>query len=404
MSNLQLWEMETRELLARNILDILPSKKEFEERLQKGPIKIYLGIDPSSPEIHLGHAVALWKLREFQEAGHKVILLIGDFTGMIGDPSGREATRKKLTKEEVLENAKSYKEQVSKIIRFDGENPAEMKFNSEWLGKLSAGDLLELASHLTHQQLIERDMFQQRIKEGKELRIHELLYPILQGYDSLAMEIDAEIGGSDQTFNMLIGRTLLGRLKSKEKFVISVPLLEGLDGRKMSKSYGNFIGITDDPPDMFGKVMSLKDELVLRYFELTTNLPLAEIQSIEEGLQSNELHPMEAKKRLAWEIVRLYRGEEEADKARQSFEEVFQKGAAPREVPVYETKKDSVDLTTALVEKGLAKSKSEARRLIDQGAIDASGEKITSSLLDLSGKDRLDLRVGKYRFLQIKRI
>lgn len=404
MSNLQLWEMETRELLARNILDILPSKKEFEERLQKGPIKIYLGIDPSSPEIHLGHAVALWKLREFQEAGHKVILLIGDFTGMIGDPSGREATRKKLTKEEVLENAKTYKEQVSKIIRFDGENPAEMKFNSEWLGKLSAGDLLELASHLTHQQLIERDMFQQRIKEGKELRIHELLYPILQGYDSLAMEIDAEIGGSDQTFNMLIGRTFLGRLKSKEKFVISVPLLEGLDGRKMSKSYGNFIGITDDPPDMFGKVMSLKDELVLRYFELTTNLPLAEIQSIEEGLQSNELHPMEAKKRLAWEIVRLYRGEEEADKARQSFEEVFQKGAAPREVPVYETKKDSVDLTTALVEKGLAKSKSEARRLIDQGAIDASGEKITSSLLDLSGKDRLDLRVGKYRFLQIKRI
>lgn len=404
MSNLQLWEMETRELLARNILDILPSKKEFEERLQKGPIKIYLGIDPSSPEIHLGHAVALWKLREFQEAGHKVILLIGDFTGMIGDPSGREATRKKLTKEEVLENAKTYKEQVSKIIRFDGENPAEMKFNSEWLGKLSAGDLLELASHLTHQQLIERDMFQQRIKEGKELRIHELLYPILQGYDSLAMEIDAEIGGSDQTFNMLIGRTFLGRLKSKEKFVISVPLLEGLDGRKMSKSYGNFIGITDDPPDMFGKVMSLKDELVLRYFELTTNLPLAEIQSIEEGLQSNELHPMEAKKRLAWEIVRLYCGEEEADKARQSFEEVFQKGAAPREVPVYETKKDSVDLTTALVEKGLAKSKSEARRLIDQGAIDASGEKITSSLLDLSGKDRLDLRVGKYRFLQIKRI
>lgn len=400
--------------MARNILDILPSKKEFEERLQKGPIKIYLGIDPSSSEIHLGHAVALWKLREFQEAGHKIILLIGDFTGMIGDPSEKEATRKKLTKEEVLENAKTYKEQVSKIIRFEGDNPAElsstsynpaeMKFNSEWLGKLSAADLLELASHLTHQQLIERDMFQQRIKEGKELRIHELLYPILQGYDSVAMEIDAEIGGSDQTFNMLVGRTLLGRIKSKEKFVVSVPLLEGLDGRKMSKSYGNFIGITDDPSDMFGKVMSLKDELIVRYFELTTQLSMEEIQSIKEGLQSKELHPMEAKKQLAWEIVKLYHGEEEANKARQSFEEVFQKGTAPEEVPVYETKEDSIDLTTALVEKGLAKSKSEARRLVDQGAVELDGSKVTSSQLSLVGKDRVDLRVGKHRFLQIKRV
>lgn len=387
-------------ILDRNITEVLPSKEAFEERLKKGPVKIYLGIDPTSPEIHLGHAVVLWKLREFQNGGHKVILLIGDFTGMIGDPTDKSAARKRLSKEQVLENAKAYKEQVSKIIQFAGDNPAEIKFNSEWLGKLSAAELVELASRLTHQQLIERDMFQKRIKEKQELYMHELLYPIFQGYDSVAMEVDAEIGGTDQTFNMLVGRTLLEKLKGREKFVVTVPLLEGLDGRKMSKSFRNFIGITDTPDDMFGKIMSLRDDLVVRYFELATQLPVEEIQSIEQGLQSNKVHPMEAKKRLAWEIVKMYHGEKEADRAKEEFKKVFQKKGVPVDVPVYKVKTNTVNLTDVLIESGLIKSKSDAKRLIEQGGVEWEGEKITDPILEVTSSGIL--KVGKHRFLRLE--
>lgn len=389
-------------LLDRNIAEVLPSKKAFEERLQKGPVKIYLGIDPSSPDIHLGHAVVLWKLREFQEAGHKVILLIGDFTGMIGDPTDKSAARKKLTEKEVHENAKTYKEQVSKILNFEGENPAEIKFNSEWLAKLSFADILELASNFTAQQILERDFFRARLKENKPIYLHEFMYPLMQGYDSVAMEVDAEIGGTDQTFNMLVGRTLLEKLKSKEKFVITVPLLEGLDGRKMSKSFGNFIGITDTSEDMFGKVMSLQDDLTVRYFRLTTSLEEQEIQSIEQGLQSKKLHPMEAKKKLAWEIVNLYHGEEAADKAKDTFEEVFQKGSAPKEAETYTAKADRINIIETLVESGIVKSKSDARRLFNQGAIEADGKKAEGTEIDVP-ESGLTLRVGKHRFLQVKR-
>lgn len=388
-------------ILNRNIAEVLPSRRAFEERLKKGPVKIYLGIDPTSPEIHLGHAVVLWKLREFQDAGHKVILLIGDFTGMIGDPTDKSDARKRLSKEQVLENAKTYREQVSKIIQFAGDNPAEMKFNSEWLGKLSAADLIELASRLTHQQLIERDMFQKRIREKQELYMHELLYPIFQGYDSVAMEVDAEIGGTDQTFNMLVGRTLLEKLKSREKFVVTVPLLEGLDGRKMSKSYGNFIAITDKSGDMFGKVMSLQDDLIVHYLELATHLEEQEIQSIEEGLQSNKVHPMEAKKRLAWEIVKIYHGEKEADKAKEEFEKVFQERGAPADVPIYKVGAETIDLADVLAERGLTKSKSEAKRLIEQGGVEWNGEKVTNPVLET--KNSGVLKVGKYRFIKLEK-
>lgn len=390
-------------ILDRNIAEVLPSRKAFEERLKKGPVKIYLGIDPTSPEIHLGHAVVLWKLREFQDEGHKVILLIGDFTGMIGDPSGRDAARKKLTKEEVLENAKTYKEQVAKILNFERQNGAEIKFNSEWLIKLGFADILALTSNFTAQQILERDFFQVRLKENKPIYLHEFMYPLMQGYDSVAMEVDAEIGGTDQTFNMLVGRTLLEKLKSREKFVVTVPLLEGLDGRKMSKSFGNFIGIADTPGDMFGKVMSLKDDLITRYFELATKLSDEEIQSIKEGLQVNKLHPMDAKKKLAQEIVKLYHGEDEANKARQSFEEVFQKGATPGEVPVYEVKRDDVDLAGVLVETGLVKSRSDAKRLIEQGGVEADGQKLTSMEINLENKSLINLKIGKHRFLQISK-
>lgn len=388
-------------ILDKNIAEVLPSKKAFEERFQKEPVKIYLGIDPTSPEIHLGHAVVLWKLREFQDAGHKVILLIGDFTGMIGDPSGRGAARKKLTKKEVLENAKTYKEQVAKILRFDGPNAAEVQFNSEWLAKLGLTNILELTSNFTAQQILERDFFQARLKENKPIYLHEFIYPLMQGYDSVAMEVDAEIGGTDQTFNMLVGRTLLEKLKGKEKFVVTVPLLEGLDGRKMSKSYGNFIAIADTPGDMFGKIMSLQDNLIIRYFELATHLNEQEIQSIKQGLQSNELHPMEAKKRLAWEIVKMYYREKEADKAKEEFEQVFQKRGVPSDTPTYKISGTTINVLEALVESGLVKSKSDAKRLFEQGGVEWEGKKVTNPMLEVISSGIL--KVGKHRFLKLEK-
>lgn len=389
------------DILERNVAEILPSKEAFAKRLEEGPIKIYLGIDPSATEIHIGNAVVLWKLRELQDTGHKVILLIGDFTGMIGDPTDRSAARKKMTQEEVLENAKTYKEQVSKILRFDGENPAEFKFNSEWLSKLTFKDVVELASNLTVQQMIERDFFQRRIKETRPIYLHEFLYPLMQGYDSVAMDVDAEIGGTDQTFNMLIGRTLMKALKGKEKFVVSVPLLEGLDGRKMSKSFNNYIAVTDNPSDMFGKVMSINDELIPRYFELATRLPKDEVQTIEEGLHSGKVHPLEAKKRLAREIVRIYHGEEAADKAQSEFEKVFKEGGTPDKAPVYKASGSSVDLLEALTSTELVESKSEARRLLEQGALEWNGEKVKEPTLRV--EESGTLRVGKYRFLKIEK-
>ncbi|MDO8504077.1 MAG: tyrosine--tRNA ligase [bacterium] len=383
-------------LLTKNITEVLPSKADLEKRLSSAPIKIYLGIDPSAPILHLGHAVVLRKLREFQDTGHKIILLVGDFTGMIGDPSDRTAARKKLTREEVRENAKTYKEQAEKILRFSGKNPVEIKFNSEWLSKLTFEEVVELASNVTVQQMLERDFFQKRLQENKPIHLHEFLYPLMQGYDSVALDVDAEIGGTDQTFNMLVGRTLMKTLKGKEKFVISVPLLEGLDGRKMSKSFGNFVAITDPPTDMFGKIMSVNDNLVDRYFELATQLSFEEIQSIKQ----ENTHPMDLKKRLSLEIVKLYHGEKAADKAKDEFQAVFREGEGPTDAVVYKTATGSVNLITVLVEAGMVQSNSEARRLIAQGGVEWEGEKVRQETLEISGPGTL--RVGKHRFLKIE--
>lgn len=387
-------------LLTRNIAEILPSKKSLEERIKKGPIKIYHGIDPSASVIHLGHAVVLWKLREFQDGGHKVILLIGDFTGMIGDPTNREAARKKLTREQVLENAKSYKQQIGKILRFSGQNPAQIQFNSEWLEKLSFGEVIELASLLTDQQMHERDFFQRRIKENKPIYLHEFLYPLMQGYDSVALGVDAEIGGSDQTFNMLVGRTLMKALRKKEKFVVTVPLIEGLDGRKMSKTFDNYVGITDPANEMFGKLMSLHDSFIFKYFNLTTSLPESEIQSIEKSVQSNEMPIVDAKKRLAWEVVNLYHGKKEADNARGEFERVFQRKKAPTNVFKLYVSHPKIDLTNILIEAKIAKSRGEVKRLLSQGAIEIDGKVTKQSIFTIKNKSAL-LKIGKYRFLKI---
>ena len=353
-------------------------------------ITLYLGIDPSNPQIHLGNAVALRKLRQFQDLGHKVILLIGDFTGMIGDPTNKSATRPKLTHKQVLANAKTYKKQASKILRFNGQNAAQIKFNSQWLSKLSPRDWIELASLVTVQQLEERDMFIARKKQGRAIYLHEFLYPLMQGYDSVALDVNLEVGGTDQLFNMLVGRQLMKALKNKEKYILTVPLLMGTDGQKMGKTTGNFIAITASPTEMFGKIMSIRDDLIDQYFELTTNTEPGSIDLSK---------PMEAKKRLAYEIVKIYHGQESAQKASEEFENVFQKGEGSKSIPTIEVKEPNIVLADFLTENNLAASKSEAKRLISQGAIEIDGQTAAESEIQLENNQIM--RIGKKKFVRV---
>ncbi|MEX0616772.1 MAG: tyrosine--tRNA ligase [Candidatus Woykebacteria bacterium] len=393
--------MEKFELLFKHLEEIYPSRENLVTLLKESKkLKIYLGIDPTSPEIHLGHAIALWKLKEFQEAGHQVILLVGDFTAMIGDPSDKEATRKSLSREEVLANTANFKKQASKILNFSGENAAKLEFNSHWLAKLTLSDLLDLAAKVTVQQLYERDMFQKRLKGGKPIGLHEFLYPLLQGYDSVAMAVDAELGGSDQTFNMLFGRTLLKSLKHKEKFVLTLPLLEGTDGQKMSKSYGNTINISNSSTDMFGKVMSLKDELIIKYFDLCTKVGSAEIKKMSDQIKS--INPMELKKKLAFEIVAIYHGKKAAQDSQKEFSRVFQEGKAPKGKRMFLPNKINADATTILEKLSMVKSKSEARRLIEQGGVYINGRKVDSLSDTFSLETGTLVQIGKLRSVSVE--
>ncbi len=396
-------KVDLHRLLERGVSEIIP-RDELERRLQSGDqLRIYYGVDPTSPQIHLGHAVCLRKLRQFQDLGHKVILLIGDFTGRIGDPTDRSATRVQLTHEQVLENARTYREQAAKILDFESAtNPVEIRYNGEWWDNMTARHMIELAAYFTVQQMLDRDMFQRRLAENRPIGLHEFLYPLLQGYDSVAMDVDAELGGTDQTFNMLAGRTLMRALRGKEKIVISCPLLEGTDGRKMSKTYDNIIAVNDPPEEMYGRLMSLRDNLIVRYFELCTDIPDDELRRIEDDLANSRVNPMEVKKRLAREIVTIYHGPEAAKKAEAHFERVFQKRQLPEEIPVMEVQpSESRSLVELLVETGLASSKSEARRLIQQGGVSVDGQKITDIYAEVPLRDGLVLRAGKRRFLRI---
>lgn len=391
------------EILSRNIEEIYPNKKTLVERLNaKKQLRIYLGIDPSSTKIHLGNAIALRKLAEFQNLGHKIILLIGDFTGMIGDPTDRNATRRPLTKEEVLANAASYKEQAAKILNFSGKNPAEIRYNSHWLSKLNFEEIIKLTSHFTVKQMLERDMFQKRLAENKPIGLHEFLYPLMQGYDSVAMDIDIELGGSDQTFNMLIGRQLLKDLKGKEKFVLTLPLLEGTDGRKMSKSFANSIDLTDTPEDMFGKVMSLKDNLILKYFEMTTDISLGELKQIQKDLQTE--NPINFKKKLAYQIVEEYYGGEKAKEAQFKFEAEVQKGELPENIEEVEFEKQILPKPYHffLTETGICESISEAQRLASQGGLYFDEQKVENSreMFDTT-KSYVIVKAGKRNFKKI---
>lgn len=384
---------EIEEFLSRGVSEVI-DKDRLTKQLLKGPIRVYLGIDPTGAEIHIGHAIALWKLRQLQDWGHKVILLIGDFTAMIGDPTGKDELRKSLTAEEVLDNAKDYQDQASKILRFDGKNPVELKYNSEWLGKLNFSDVVQLASNFTVQQMLERDMFAKRMKEGRPIHMHEFFYPLMQGYDSVAMDVDLELGGSDQLFNMLAGRTLKEKLRNEEKHVMTMALLEGSDGRKMSKTYQNHIPVTAEPNEMFGRVMSIKDELLIQYFTLATQLPMDEIKAIEKRLNKGE-NPRDIKMLLGRELVTLYHGEEAADPAQQAFIEQFQKGGKPEDMEEYKVGKKTIGLVDLLVESGLCSSKSDARRMIKQGAVKYNDETMKDEEAKMTIKKGDVLQKGK---------
>ncbi len=367
------------ELLTRGVEKIYPSKEALEAVLRTGKkLRIYQGFDPTAPKLHLGHMIGLRKLRQWQDLGHEVIFLIGDFTGMIGDPSGKDKTRIPLTREQVLANAKSYQEQAGRVLRFTGENPVQIKFNSTWLDKLSAEELLRLTSNLTYQQIIERDMFQKRLEKKMDISIVEFFYPFLQGYDSVAMDIDVEVGGSDQLFNMLTGRDLMRKLKKKEKFVMTTPLLTDSSGRKIGKTMGNIIALTAPANDFYGLIMSLGDEVIVKCFEYLTDLPMNEVGEIKEAIQKGE-NPMLYKKKLARKLTAMLNNEESAEEAQEEFEKVHQKGQIPEQVSIFKLSSEITDFYDLLVKSQMAGSRGEAKRLIEQKAIKVNGKTVENS-------------------------
>ncbi|CAG0901846.1 unnamed protein product [Cyprideis torosa] len=364
------------------------------------PLKIKAGFDPTAPDLHLGHTVLLQKMKHFQDLGHEIYFLIGDFTGMIGDPTGKSDTRKALTKEQVAANAETYKQQVFKIL-----DPKRTKvvFNSTWLNELTSADMIALASELTVARMLEREDFRTRFEGGKPISIHEFLYPLIQGYDSVAMEADVEIGGTDQLFNLLMGRDLQRSRGQKPQVVLTMPLLEGLDGvNKMSKSLGNYIGITDSSSDIYGKVLSVSDELMWRYYELLSDLEAQQILDLRRGMEGGAIHPKEVKKQLARELTARFYDEKEAQKAEENFEQVFQKKGLPEEIPeIVRLDQEPVWLPQLLVDTDLVQSTSEARRMIKQNAVSLDGEKVGDVHFTLAPKGEHLLRVGKRRFCRI---
>jgi tyrosyl-tRNA synthetase len=387
------------QLLMRGVENIYPSVDFLRAKLEKGEkLTIYLGIDPTGPTLHLGHAIALKKLAEFQALGCKIIMLIGDFTAIIGDPTDKKATRKQLTREEVVNNCKLYKKQASVFLNFKGDNPAELKYNSKWLAKMNFEDVLNLAAKMTVSQMLERDMFENRMKEGRPIFLHEFMYPLMQGYDSVAMDVDGEVGGNDQTFNMLVGRNLLKEIKGKEKFVLTMRLLTDNSGTKMGKTEGNMLSLIDDANMMYGKVMAWEDSLMWNAFVLCTNVSNEEIDKMKEEIYGGK-NPRDIKMRLAYEIARIYYGDSKAKKAEKEFIKTFQKKEIPDDI---EDVKVNVgdSLADTLVARGFVKSKSDFRRLVDEGAVTIDGEKIFDFQIKVE-KTPAVLKVGKKRFIRL---
>ena len=377
-------------------------KQELIEKLKEGrPLRIKAGFDPTAPDLHLGHTVLINKLKQFQDLGHEVMFLIGDFTGMIGDPTGKNVTRKPLTREEVIHNAKTYEEQIFKIL---DSNKTRVMFNSSWMNAMSSADLIQLAAKHTVARMLERDDFSKRFKGGQSIAIHEFLYPLIQGYDSVEMKADVELGGTDQKFNLLVGRQLQEAFGQKPQVVITMPILEGLDGvQKMSKSLNNYIGIADVADEMFGKIMSISDELMWRYFELLSFRPMAEINSWKlECIEG--ANPRNYKVKLAQEIIERFHDAKAAVKALENFEARFQRGAMPDEIDEIEVKiqGSSFCIANLLKESGLTSGTSEAIRLINQGAVKIDGEKVSDAKLEISINTQNIYQVGKRKFAKVK--
>lgn len=393
------------EALTRSIDTIYPNKKSLEDVLKSGKkLRIYVGIDPTATYVHLGHSTNYIILKRFHELGHKIIVLIGDFTAMIGDPSDKSAARKHLTKKEVLQNLKTFKQQIGKILNFyDKKNPIELRFNSKWLAKLNFEDVVALASNFTVQRMLERDIFEKRIKENKPLYVHEFFYPLMQGYDSVALDADIELGGTDQTFNMLAGRSLVKTYQNREKFVITSTLLENpVTGEKlMSKSLGTGVALNDEPNEMFGKIMALPDEAIIQCFIDCTYLSMNEIHKMEADLK-NGINPRDLKLKLAYEITKIYHPEPIAKKAQEYFIKTFSKKEMPGEGEMPEIKVKSQNIVDILVETGLAPSKSEAKRLILQKGVSLNQKLIDNwqGIVKINENDVL--KVGSRRFVRLK--
>ncbi|WP_171630102.1 tyrosine--tRNA ligase [Paenibacillus plantarum] len=397
-------------ILKRGAAEIVPEealKKKIMKAVVTGtPLKVKLGLDPSAPDIHIGHTVVLHKLRQFQDLGHEVQLIIGDFTGRIGDPTGKSETRKQLSEEDVKHNAQTYQTQLAKVLDL---NKTSFYYNSTWLGELRFDDVLRLAGKVTVARMLERDDFAKRYAANQPIHVHEFFYPLMQGYDSVSLESDIELGGTDQTFNILMGRTLQGAYEIKEgQVAILMPLLEGLDGvQKMSKSLRNYIGIDEQPNDIFGKTMSIPDSLMLKYFELTTALSNAEIEELRQGLEAGTIHPRDAKLKLAKVYVEMYHGVEAAEEAEQHFITVFQKRALPDDIEEVNLdsshlESGSLSIIKLLVSLSLQSSNGEARRSVEQGAVKINEQKLTDIHGQITPVDGDILQVGKRKFVRIK--
>ncbi|WP_257352216.1 tyrosine--tRNA ligase [Pseudalkalibacillus decolorationis] len=391
-------------LLRRGVIEVVP-EEVLKQKLEKSiatntPLKVKLGLDPSAPDVHVGHTVVLHKLRQFQELGHEIQLLIGDFTGRIGDPTGKSETRKQLTDYEIKENAKTYFEQFGKIIDM---NKASVHYNSKWLSSLNFEEVLELAGKVTVARMLERDDFNKRYKANQGISIHEFFYPLMQGYDSVALECDIELGGTDQKFNLLMGRQLQDEYGKEKQVALMLPLIEGLDGiRKMSKSLDNYIGIDEHPNEIFGKSMSIPDDLMFKYFELATPLPIDEIRQMEEGFKNGKLHPRDLKIKLAKTFVEMYHGQEEANAAEQHFKTVFQKGNLPDDMPEHKwAGEKEIWIVDLIVELGLLNSKGEARRMIQNGGVKINQEKVSDVQLQVNVENEMIIQVGKRKFMKI---
>ena len=398
---------EQMDIIRRGTEEII-SEEELARKVERSirdqrPLIVKQGFDPTAPDIHIGHTVSIRKLKEFQDLGHRVVFLIGDFTGMIGDPTGKTEMRRRLSKEEVLQNAETYKQQIFKIL--DPEKTV-IDFNSRWCAPLTFEDVLELTSRYTVARMLERDDFEGRYREGKPISIMEFLYPLVQGYDSVALKADVELGGTDQKFNLLVGRDLQREYGQEPQVVITMPLLVGTDGtEKMSKSLGNYIGINEPPGEIYGKTMSIPDELIYPYFELAADVSLKELREIKQKLDEGRAHPMDLKRQLARRLVAMYHDAKEAQTAEEAFDAVFKAGKVPEEIPEYSLPpgRETIWIVRLLTASGMAASNSEARRLIQQGAVSIEGRRVNDVEAELSLQGGEVLKVGKRKFVRIRK-